>query len=381
MISGTEELSKRAASTIEAADQFAQRHLATNAAQWGKGLFDRRALFEPAGASGLLSLQVPIEFGGLGLSFGDKVKALQKLARIDFSAAMALVNSHNVAAQLVKASPNELAPLYVSNLMRGSIVACTALTEPDAGSDPASMKTNAKQVDGGYILNGAKMWITNSPISDLAVVWAKDEGGVIRGFIVERGMKGFSTPKIEKKLSLRASITGEIVLEDVFVPEENLLPNVQGLSGPFGCLNKARYGIAWGVMGAAEFCMESARQYGLDRKQFGKPLAQTQLFQLKLANMMTEVSLGLQACLRVGRLLDEANAAPEMISIIKRNNCGKALEAARWARDMHGGNGIQEDYQIMRHMVNLETVNTYEGTHDVHALILGRAITGLQAFF
>jgi glutaryl-CoA dehydrogenase len=242
------------------------------------------------------------------------------------------------------------------------------------------MKTNAKQVDGGYILNGAKMWITNSPISDLAVVWAKDEGGVIRGFIVERGMKGFSTPKIEKKLSLRASITGEIVLEDVFVPEENLLPNVQGLSGPFGCLNKARYGIAWGVMGAAEDCFHRARQYQLDRIQFGRPLAANQIPQLKMANMQTEIALGLQAALTVGRAIDAGSWSPEMISLIKRNNCGKALDIARVARDMHGGNGISAEYHVIRHTVNLETVNTYEGTHDVHALILGRAITGIQAF-
>jgi glutaryl-CoA dehydrogenase len=272
---------------------------------------------------------------------------------------------------------------YLPKLASGEWIGCFGLTEPDAGSDPAGMKTHAKKTANGYVLNGAKMWISNAPIADVFVVWAKSEahGGKIRGFVLDKGTKGLTAPKIGGKLSLRASITGEIVMKDVEVGEDALLPFVEGLKGPFGCLNRARYGIAWGVMGAAEFCMESARQYGLDRKQFGKPLAQTQLFQLKLANMMTEVSLGLQACLRVGRLLDEANAAPEMISIIKRNNCGKALEAARWARDMHGGNGIQEDYQIMRHMVNLETVNTYEGTHDVHALILGRAITGLQAFF
>jgi glutaryl-CoA dehydrogenase len=272
---------------------------------------------------------------------------------------------------------------YLPKLASGEWIGCFGLTEPDAGSDPAGMKTHAKKTANGYVLNGAKMWISNAPIADVFVVWAKSEahGGKIRGFVLDKGTKGLTAPKIGGKLSLRASITGEIVMKDVEVGEEALLPFVEGLKGPFGCLNRARYGIAWGVMGAAEFCMHSARQYGLDRKQFGKPLAQTQLFQLKLANMMTEVSLGLQACLRVGRLLDEANAAPEMISIIKRNNCGKALEAARWARDMHGGNGIQEDYQIMRHMVNLETVNTYEGTHDVHALILGRAQTGLQAFY
>jgi glutaryl-CoA dehydrogenase len=272
---------------------------------------------------------------------------------------------------------------FLPKLRTGEWVGCFGLTEPDAGSDPAGMKTVAKKTANGYVLNGAKMWISNAPIADVFVVWAKSEahGGKIKGFVLEKGMKGLSAPKVGGKLSLRASITGEIVMKDVEVGEDALLPNVEGLKGPFGCLNRARYGISWGVMGAAEFCMHAARQYGLDRKQFGKPIAGTQLFQLKLANMMTEISLGLQASLRVGRLMDEANAAPEMISIIKRNNCGKALEAARWARDMHGGNGIQEDFQIMRHMVNLETVNTYEGTHDIHALILGRAITGVQAFF
>jgi glutaryl-CoA dehydrogenase len=269
---------------------------------------------------------------------------------------------------------------YLPKLATGEWVGCFGLTEPDAGSDPAGMKTRAKAVDGGYILNGAKMWITNSPISDLAIVWAKDDGGIIRGFIVERGFKGFSTPKIEGKMSLRASITGEIVLEDVFVPEENLLPNVQGLGGPFGCLNKARYGIAWGVMGAAEDCFARARQYQLDRHQFGRPLAANQIPQLKMANMQTEIALGLQAALTVGRAIDAGAWSPEMISLIKRNNCGKALDIARVARDMHGGNGIAAEYHVIRHAINLETVNTYEGTHDVHALILGRAITGIQAF-
>ena len=257
------------------------------------------------------------------------------------------------------------------------------MTEPDAGSDPAGMKTTAKKVDGGYVLNGAKMWISNAPISDIFVIWAKSEahGGKIRGFILEKGAEGLSAPKIHNKLSLRASITGEIVMKNVEVNEQALLPDVQGLKGPFGCLNRARYGISWGAMGAAEACWHAARQYGLDRKQFDKPLAQTQLFQKKLADMQTEIALGLQASLQVGRLMDQANAAPEMISIIKRNNCGKALDIARNARDMHGGNGISGDFPVMRHMMNLETVNTYEGTHDVHALILGRAQTGLQAFF
>jgi glutaryl-CoA dehydrogenase len=272
---------------------------------------------------------------------------------------------------------------YLPKLASGEYVGCFGLTEPDAGSDPAGMKTRATKTASGYILNGSKMWISNSPIADVFVVWAKSEahGGKIRGFVLDKGMKGLSAPKIGGKLSLRASITGEIVMDNVEVGDDALLPNVEGLKGPFGCLNRARYGISWGVLGAAEFCWHAARQYGLDRKQFNRPLAQTQLYQLKLANMMTEISLGLQASLRVGRLMDEAKAAPEMISLVKRNNCGKALDIARMSRDMHGGNGIQEDYQIMRHAMNLETVNTYEGTHDVHALILGRAITGLQAFF
>jgi glutaryl-CoA dehydrogenase len=271
---------------------------------------------------------------------------------------------------------------YLPGLAAGTSIGCFGLTEPDAGSDPGGMKTTARKIDGGYVLNGAKMWISNSPIADVFVVWAKSDAhdGKIKGFVLEKGMKGLSAPKIEGKLSLRASVTGEIVMEDVEVGDDALLPNVSGLKGPFGCLNRARFGIAWGVMGAAEDCWFRSRQYGLDRKQFNKPLAATQLFQLKLANMQTEITLGLQAALRVGRLMDEAKAAPEMISMIKRNNCGKALEIARHARDMHGGNGISQEFQVMRHMVNLETVNTYEGTHDVHALILGRAQTGLQAF-
>jgi glutaryl-CoA dehydrogenase len=272
---------------------------------------------------------------------------------------------------------------YLPKLASGEFIGCFGLTEPDAGSDPAGMKTRAVKTDGGYSISGSKMWISNSPIADVFVVWAKSEahGGKIRGFVLEKGMKGLSAPKIENKMSLRASITGEIVLDEVEVGEDALLPNVEGLKGPFGCLNRARYGISWGVMGAAEACWHGARQYGLDRHQFKKPLAQTQLFQRKLADMQSEIALGLQASLRVGRLMDEARAAPEMISIVKRNNCGKALDIARMSRDMHGGNGISLDFHVIRHMMNLETVNTYEGTHDVHALILGRAQTGLQAFF
>jgi glutaryl-CoA dehydrogenase len=272
---------------------------------------------------------------------------------------------------------------YLPKLATGEWVGCFGLTEPDHGSDPGGMKTRAARADGGFRLTGSKMWITNSPIADVFVVWAKSEAhdGAIRGFILERGMQGLSAPKIEGKMSLRASITGEVVMDDVFVPESNLLPNVSGLKGPFGCLNRARYGISWGAMGAAEFCWHAARRYTLERKQFGRPLAANQIVQLKLANMQTEIALGLQGSLRVGRLMDEGRAAPEAISLVKRNNCGKALDVARTARDMHGGNGIHEEFHVMRHVVNLETVNTYEGTHDVHALILGRAQTGIQAFF
>jgi glutaryl-CoA dehydrogenase len=272
---------------------------------------------------------------------------------------------------------------YLPKLASGELIGCFGLTEPDHGSDPGSMITRAAKVDGGYSLTGAKIWITNSPIADIAVVWAKSAAhdNQIKGFIVERGTKGFSTPKIEGKVSLRASVTGEIVLDNAYVPEENLLPNVSGLKGPFGCLNKARYGIAWGVMGTAEFCWHAARQYTLDRKQFGRPLAANQLIQKKLADMQTEITLGLQAALQVGRLMDSGNWAPEMVSLIKRNNCGKSLDVARLARDMHGGNGVSDEYGVIRHMVNLESVNTYEGTHEIHALILGRAQTGIQAFF
>ena len=341
--------------------------------------FDREIMNE-LGALGLLGSTIE-GYGCAGVSnvaYGLIARAVE---RVDsgYRSAMS-VQSSLVMHPIHAYGSEEQRQKFLPKLATGEWVGCFGLTEPDAGSDPASMKTNAKQTAGGYILNGAKMWITNSPIADIAVVWAKDEGGVIRGFIVERGMEGFSTPKIEGKMSLRASITGEIVLEDVFVPEENLLPNVQGLSGPFGCLNKARYGIAWGVMGAAEDCFHRARQYQLDRQQFGRPRAANQIPQLKMANMQTEIALGLQAALTVGRSMDDGTWSPEMVSLIKRNNCGKALDIARVARDMHGGNGISAEYHVIRHAINLETVNTYEGTHDVHALILGRAITGIQAF-
>ncbi|WP_424179920.1 acyl-CoA dehydrogenase [Yoonia sp. TsM2_T14_4] len=341
-------------------------------------------IFREMGAMGLLGVTIPEEYGGLGGSYVSYGLVAREVERVDSGyRSMMSVQSSLVMYPIYAYGSEEQRQKYLPKLASGEWIGCFGLTEPDAGSDPSAMKTTAKKTATGYTISGAKMWISNSPIADVFVVWAKSEahGGKIRGFVLEKGMKGLSAPKVGGKLSLRASITGEIVMDGVEVGEDALLPNVEGLKGPFGCLNRARYGISWGVLGAAEFCMHAARQYGLDRKQFGKPLAQTQLQQVKLANMLTEISLGLQASLRVGRLLDEAQAAPEMISIIKRNNCGKALDIARMSRDMHGGNGISEEYQIMRHMVNLETVNTYEGTHDVHALIIGRAITGLQAFF
>lgn len=344
--------------------------------------FDRKIMTE-MGALGLLGATIPQEYGGAGLGYVSYGLVAREVERIDsgYRSAMSVQSSlvmHPIFAYGSEAQRRKFLPKLAS----GEFVGCFGLTEPDAGSDPAGMRTRAEKSAGGYLLNGAKMWITNSPIADVAVVWAKsaEHGGAIRGFLVERGMKGFSTPKIEKKLSLRASVTGEIVLENVEVPEENLLPNVSGLKGPFGCLNRARYGIAWGSMGAAEFCFAAARNYTLERKQFGRPLAATQLVQKKLADMATEIALGLQAALRVGRLFEAGDVVPDMISLIKRNNCGKALDIARVARDMHGGNGISADFHVIRHAANLETVNTYEGTHDVHALILGRAITGIQAF-
>ncbi len=342
------------------------------------------AIFAEMGEMGLLGTTIPEEYGGIGAGYVTYGLVAREVERIDSGyRSMMSVQSSLVMYPIYAYGSEEQRMKYLPKLASGEWIGCFGLTEPDAGSDPGSMKTTAKEVDGGYVLNGAKMWISNAPIADVFVVWAKSDahGGNIRGFVLDKGTKGLSAPKIMHKASLRASITGEIVMENVEVSEDALLPNVEGLKGPFGCLNRARYGIAWGAMGAAEYCWHSALQYGLDRKQFGKPLAQTQLFQLKLANMQTEISLGLQAALRVGRLMDEAKAAPEMVSIIKRNNCGKALEIARHARDMHGGNGISLEFGVIRHMVNLETVNTYEGTHDVHALILGRAQTGLQAFF
>ncbi|WP_010397032.1 MULTISPECIES: acyl-CoA dehydrogenase [unclassified Paracoccus (in: a-proteobacteria)] len=340
-------------------------------------------IFREMGASGLLGVTVDEAYGGVGASYVSYGLVAREIERIDSGyRSMASVQSSLVMFPIEAYGSEEQKQKYLPKLATGEFIGCFGLTEPDAGSDPAGMKTRARKVDGGYVLNGSKMWISNAPIADVFVVWAKSEahGGKVRGFVLEKGMKGLSAPKIEGKLSLRASITGEIVMEDVEVGEDALLPNVEGMSGPFGCLNRARYGISWGAMGAAEDCWHRARQYGLDRHQFNRPLAATQLYQKKLADMQTEIALGLQASLRVGRLLDEGRFAPEMISIIKRNNCGKALDIARMARDMHGGNGIQIGYHVMRHAQNLETVNTYEGTHDVHALILGRAQTGIQAF-
>jgi glutaryl-CoA dehydrogenase len=341
-------------------------------------------IFREMGAMGLLGVTMPEEYGGLGAGYVAYGLIAREIERVDSGyRSMMSVQSSLVMYPIYAYGSEAQRQKYLPKLASGEWIGCFGLTEPDAGSDPAGMKTVAKKTANGYVLNGAKMWISNAPIADVFVVWAKSEahGGKIRGFVLDRGTKGLSAPKIKGKLSLRASITGEIVMQDVELGEEALLPGVEGLKGPFGCLNRARYGISWGVLGAAEFCFHAARQYGLDRRQFGKPLAQTQLYQLKLANMLTEISLGLQASLQVGRLMDAANAAPEMISLVKRNNCGKALDIARMARDMHGGNGISQEFQVIRHMVNLETVNTYEGTHDVHALILGRAVTGLQAFF
>ncbi|NLO79168.1 MAG: acyl-CoA dehydrogenase [Xanthomonadaceae bacterium] len=341
--------------------------------------FDREIMTE-MGALGFLGATLPEQYGGAGVNHVCYGLIAREVERVDsgYRSAMS-VQSSLVMHPIYEYGSEEQRQKYLPKLASGEWVGCFGLTEPDHGSDPGSMATRATKVDGGYLLNGAKTWITNAPIADVLVVWAKLDG-VVRGFILERGMEGLSTPVIEGKFALRASITGQIFMENVFVPEENLLPNASGLSGPFGCLNKARYGIAWGAMGAAEFCWHAARNYTLERKQFGRPLAANQLIQKKLADMQTEITLGLHACLRLGRLIDEGNWAPEMVSLLKRNNCGKALDIARMARDMHGGNGISDEYHVIRHVMNLEAVNTYEGTHDIHALILGRAQTGIQAF-
>jgi glutaryl-CoA dehydrogenase len=360
--------------------EFAQARLMPRVLEANRKEIFHREIMNEMGELGLLGSTLPEQYGCAGVNYVAYGLMAREVERVDSGYRSAMSVQSSLVMYPIHAYGNEeQRQRYLPKLATGEWVGCFGLTEPDHGSDPGSMVTRAVAVDGGYRLNGAKMWITNSPIADLAVVWAKLDG-VIRGFVVERGFAGFSTPKIEGKMSLRASVTGQIVLEDVFVPAENLLPNVKGLAGPFGCLNRARYGIAWGALGAAEFCWHAARQYTLDRLQFGRPLAATQLVQKKLADMQTEIALGLQACLRMGRLLDEDQLPIEVISLLKRNNCGKALDIARMARDMHGGNGISDEYHVIRHAMNLETVNTYEGTHDIHALILGRAQTGLQAF-
>ncbi|MEM8987703.1 MAG: acyl-CoA dehydrogenase [Pseudomonadota bacterium] len=341
-------------------------------------------IFREMGEAGLLGVTTPEAYGGVGAGYVAYGLVAREVERVDSGyRSMMSVQSSLVMYPIYAYGSEYQREKYLPRLASGELIGCFGLTEPDAGSDPAGMKTRAEKIDGGYRLTGSKMWISNSPIADVFVVWAKSEAhdGKIRGFVLEKGADGLSAPKIGGKLSLRASITGEIVMDGVEVGEDALLPNVSGLKGPFGCLNRARYGISWGVMGSAEFCWHAARQYGLDRHQFGRPLAQTQLFQKKLADMQTDIALGLQGALRLGRMFEEGAASPETVSLMKRNNCGKALDIARHARDMHGGNGISEEFQVIRHMVNLETVNTYEGAHDVHALILGRAQTGLQAFF
>ncbi|WP_158804687.1 acyl-CoA dehydrogenase [Acidisoma sp. L85] len=367
----------------DTARDFAQERLQPGILQaYRDEAFDRNLMAE-MGALGLLGPTIPVEYGGAGLGYVSYGLVAREVERVDsgYRSAMSVQSSLVMYPIHAYGSPAQR-ERYLPRLATGELVGCFGLTEPDAGSDPSGMRTRAEKVADGYRLTGSKTWISNSPFADIMIVWAKSAAhdGAIRGFILERGMAGLTTPKIENKLSLRASVTGEIVMDGVVVPEENLLPGVSGIKGPFGCLNRARYGISWGVMGAAEFCFAAARQYTLDRKQFGRPLAATQLVQKKLADMETEIALGLQAALRLGRLFEEGKLAPEVISLVKRNNCGKALDIARVARDMHGGNGISAEFHVMRHAINLETTNTYEGTHDIHALILGRAITGIAAF-
>jgi glutaryl-CoA dehydrogenase len=368
----------------DAARSFATDRLQPRVTQAYRDEATDPAIFREMGDAGLLGVTIPEEYGGLGAGYVTYGLVAREVERVDSGyRSMMSVQSSLVMYPIHAYGSEEQRRKYLPGLAAGTLIGCFGLTEPDAGSDPGGMKTTAKKTATGYVLNGSKMWISNAPIADVFVVWAKSEGhgGKIRGFVLDKGMAGLSAPKIGGKLSLRASVTGEIVMQDVAVGEDALLPGVEGLKGPFGCLNRARYGISWGVMGAAEACWHAARTYGLDRKQFGRPLAQTQLFQKKLADMQTDIALGLQGSLTLGRLMESGRAAPEMISLMKRNNCGKALAIARDARDMHGGNGISDSFPVMRHMINLETVNTYEGTHDVHALILGRAQTGLQAFF
>ncbi len=378
-----DQLSEEERMVRDSARAYAQESLATRVLEANRHeIFDRDIMTE-MGALGLLGSTIEEEYGGANVNYVCYGLIAREVERVDsgYRSAMS-VQSSLVMHPIHAFGSEDQRKKYLPKLASGEWIGCFGLTEPDHGSDPGSMVTRAKKVDGGYLVSGAKNWITNSPVADVLVVWAKSDAhdSKIRGFVLERGMKGLVTPKIEGKFSLRASVTGMIQMEEVFVPEENLLPNVSGLAGPFGCLNRARYGISWGAMGAAEFCWHAARNYTLERKQFGRPLAATQLIQKKLADMQTEISLGLQGALRLGRLFDEHNASAELISLMKRNNCGKALDIARMSRDMHGGNGVSDEYGVIRHMMNLESVNTYEGTHDVHALILGRAQTGIQAF-
>jgi len=375
-----EQLSEDERLIRDTARNYAQDKLMGRILEANRGEYFDPEIMREMGEIGLLGPTLPEEYGCAGVNHVAYGLAAREIERVDsgYRSAMS-VQSSLVMHPIHAYGSEEQRQKFLPKLASGELIGCFGLTEPDHGSDPGSMKTRAEKADGGYVLKGSKMWITNSPIADVMVVWGKCDG-VIRGFILERGMDGLTTPKIAGKMSLRASITGEIVMDGVFVPESNILPEVTGLKGPFGCLNKARFGIAWGTMGAAEFCWQAARAYTMDRKQFGRPLAANQLIQKKLADMQTEIALGLQACLRVGRMLDAGRGAPEAISLIKRNCCGKALDIARTARDMHGANGIADEFHVMRHLVNLETVNTYEGTHDVHALILGRAQTGIQAF-
>jgi len=375
-----DQLSEEERLVRDTARDYAQDKLTPRIVEANRNEIFHREIMTEMGELGLLGPTLPEEYGCAGVSHVAYGLVAREIERVDSGYRSAMSVQSSLVMHPIYAYANEAQKQkYLPKLASGELIGCFGLTEPDAGSDPSSMRTRAEKVDGGYVLTGSKMWITNSPIADICIVWAKLDGD-IRGFIVERGAKGLSTPKIEGKFSLRASITGEIVMDGVFVPEENLFADVKGLKGPFGCLNKARFGISWGALGAAEFCWMAARDYTMERHQFGRPLAATQLVQKKLADMQTEITLGLQACLRLGQLLDEGRGAPEAISMLKRNSCGKALDIARVARDMHGGNGVADEFHVIRHVMNLEAVNTYEGTHDIHALILGRAQTGLQAF-
>jgi glutaryl-CoA dehydrogenase len=365
----------------EAARQYAQDRLAPRVLQAFREEKTDIGIFQEMGELGFLGLTLPSQYGGSEMNYVCYGLVAREIERVDSGyRSMMSVQSSLVMLPIFEFGSEEQKQKYLPGLASGKLIGCFGLTEPDYGSDPGNMITRAKSVPGGFHLSGSKTWISNAPFADVFVVWAKNDAGVIRGYILEKGMKGLSAPKIEGKMGLRASTTGQVVMDDVFVPSENELPHVQGLKGPFTCLNSARYGIAWGAMGAAEFCFHAARQYTLDRKQFDRPLASNQLIQKKLADMQTEIALALQACLRLGRMKDEGTASPEITSILKRNSCGKALDIARMSRDMHGGNGISDEYGVIRHLLNLEVVNTYEGTHDIHALILGRAITGISAF-